>query len=101
MSEVRRLVDDKRGYAPALMEEIAELGWTGLVIPESYGGAELDFLSMALLMEETGRCLLPGPFSSSVLAAIAIGELGDDAQRKRLLPGIACGGTRASVATRG
>ena len=39
---VRRLIEDDLGYDPAVFAEMAELGWLGIAIPESYGGAGLD-----------------------------------------------------------
>ncbi len=98
LTEVRRLVDDELGYDPALWKDITELGWTGLVFSESCGGAELDYLSMAMLLEETGRGLLPSPLFASVLAGIAIDLAGTETQKAALLPGIVSGTTIATVA---
>ncbi len=50
--------------------QIAKLGWTGLIVPEKFGGAGLGMLDMAMLLEESGYAAMPGPFLfSSVLAA--------------------------------
>jgi alkylation response protein AidB-like acyl-CoA dehydrogenase len=98
IAEVRRLVDDERGWDPALYAEIAELGWLGLVVGDEHGGAGLDHLSLALLLEETGKALLPGPHLGSIIAAIAIEAAGNPAQCQRWLPGIADGSIIAAVA---
>jgi alkylation response protein AidB-like acyl-CoA dehydrogenase len=78
---------------------MADLGWTGMAVPEEYGGLGFGFVELTVLMEEMGRTLLPAPFLSSViLGANAILNAGSDAQRKELLPAIAEGTTRATLA---
>ena len=70
---VRALLDDKDGFSPELHRKMAELGWTGLLVPEKYSGMGLSMLDAALLLEEMGRAVVPGPFLfSSVLATFAI-----------------------------
>ncbi len=95
---VRRLMDDERGYDPALWKKMAELGWTGLVIPEEYGGAGLGYVDLVLVMEEMGRALLPSPFIWTAMAAEAIRRAGSDAQKRAILPKIAAGETLATIA---
>jgi len=95
---VRRLAVDPVGHDPGLWKEMAELGWTGLVIPEAHGGAGLGSLHQALLLEEMGRRLLPSPYLGTALASLAILRAGDEAQQARWLPGIARGQTVASLA---
>src|SRR5262249_27209821 len=66
--------------------------WMGLVVPEQYGGAGVGVLELALLCEQLGRCVVPGPFfSSAVLATLAILHGGSSAQKKRWLPPLARG----------
>ncbi|MCG8422807.1 MAG: acyl-CoA/acyl-ACP dehydrogenase [Proteobacteria bacterium] len=91
LSEVRRLAGDPVGFDPDLYRELAELGWTGLLIDEKYGGAGLDTLSMALILEQTGRALLPGPLWSTIMAALAIDSAGSEEQKQRFLPALARG----------
>ena len=45
------------GYDPAAFREMAEMGWTGVIIPEEYGGSDFGYLSLGLVLEETGRTL--------------------------------------------
>ena len=97
LTEVRRLVDDPRGFDPALYREMADLGWVGLGVDDAHGGAGMDSLALALLLEETGRCLLPAPLSSSILAATALTRAGTDAAH-RLLPALADGSRIGTVA---
>src|ERR1700693_4439016 len=57
------------GYDPAAFREMAEMGWTGVIIPEEYGGSDFGYLSLGLVLEETGRTLTASPLLSSALAA--------------------------------
>jgi alkylation response protein AidB-like acyl-CoA dehydrogenase len=98
IQEVRRLAEDAGGFDPGLWQEIAELGWLGLTIPEQHGGAGLGALHLALLLEEMGRCLLPAPYLSSVLVAIALERAGSEEQKRRLCAAIASGDTLATLA---
>ena len=83
---------DERGYSPDLWRKMADLGWMGLVIPERYGGAEFGFLDLALLLEETGRAMLTGPyFSTVVLCGQVIADAGSEAQKDAFLGKIASG----------
>ena len=76
-SLVRAMEKDERGYPLELWEEIAGLGWTGLVIPEKYSGSGMGFLELAILLEEMGRVCFPGPFFSTVvLGAMTVLETG-------------------------
>jgi len=97
LTAARNLVDDATGYEPDKWKQIIELGWPGLVIAETHGGAELDYLSLALLLEETGRCLLPSPLVATILAGIAVDLAGNDDQRKHWCTAIARGDMIATV----
>jgi alkylation response protein AidB-like acyl-CoA dehydrogenase len=89
---VRDLMMSEDGFDPTLWKEIADLGWTGLIIPEEHGGAGYGLLEMSVILEEMGRLVTPGPFfASSVLATTAITTLGTDAQKADLLPALAAG----------
>jgi alkylation response protein AidB-like acyl-CoA dehydrogenase len=94
---VRLLWDDPRGESQAMWKEMAQLGWLGLSLPESYGGSELGMVETALLLEELGRAAYPGPYWPTMLVASAIAEAGTDAQKKRWLSAIAAGDARATV----
>ncbi len=95
---VRRLMEDERGHDPAVWKKMAGLGWTGLTIPEEFGGAGLTYVDLALVMEEMGRALLPSPFIWTTMAAEAIRRAGSDAQKRAILPKIAAGETIAAIA---
>jgi alkylation response protein AidB-like acyl-CoA dehydrogenase len=98
ISEVRRLAESPHGNDPALWKEIAQLGWLGLVLPEARGGAGLGHLHLALLLEETGRRLLPAPVFAALLAGFALEAAGSAAQRARLEPALASGDLVATFA---
>ncbi|MBT2226942.1 acyl-CoA dehydrogenase family protein [Nonomuraea sp. NEAU-A123] len=71
-----------------------ELGLSGLIVPEEYGGAGAGFAELAVALEETGAALLPGPFLATVFATIALTRVPD----KELLTGIAEGRVVATLA---
>src|SRR5207302_2274607 len=73
--------------------------WTGLIVPEKFGGAGLSMLDMAVLVEEEGYAAMPGPFVfSSVLASSALSEFGSDELKTRWLPAIAEGKAIGTIA---
>jgi alkylation response protein AidB-like acyl-CoA dehydrogenase len=73
---VAELADSEAGWDPSSWAELAELGWLGVSVPEEYGGAGLGFVEEALLLEELGRALYPGPYFATV--AFALPALGPD-----------------------
>jgi alkylation response protein AidB-like acyl-CoA dehydrogenase len=80
------------GYSKAVWKEMAELGWTGLALPESHGGAGAGFLEACLLIEELGAHQVPSPFLPTVVcAALPIARFGTVDQRQRWLDAIAQG----------
>ena len=89
---VREMEEDPRGYTDNLWRSIVALGWTGLVFPERYGGTGGTYLDLAVLLEEMGRCLVPGPFFSTVvLGGLTVLDAGTDAQKQAILPRICSG----------
>ncbi len=80
------------GYDAAAWNEMAEMGWAGVIIPEEYGGSNFGYLSLGLILEELGRTLTASPLLSSGLAAASALILGgSDAQKSAWLPKIAEG----------
>ncbi|MFG3442000.1 acyl-CoA dehydrogenase family protein [Nonomuraea sp. NPDC047897] len=83
------------GYDPAVYARLnGELGLSGIIVPEEYGGAGAGFAELAVALEETGAALLPGPFLATVFATVALTRVPD----KDLLAGIAEGRTTATLA---
>src|SRR5437899_6524910 len=99
MTYVRQMMEDDRGFTDAQWKKMAELGWMGLILPEQYGGAGLDFVDLVVVLEEMGRVVLPGPFFSTViLGGVALLEGGSAAQKQELLPKLAAGKLRVTLA---
>lgn len=87
------------GYDVAAWNEMAEMGWAGVIIPEEYGGSNFGYLSLGLVLEELGRTLTASPLIASGLAgasALILG--GSDAQKGEWLPKIADGSAVAALA---
>lgn len=97
IDKVRALLDDARGYEDGIWDEMVELGWLGIAIPEEFGGIGLGLGEVVPLVEYMGRALMQTPYASTVLAAQAILKGGTQAQKESLLPAIA-GGSIASLA---
>ena len=91
MPVVRRIMESPEAFDEGIWASISDLGWPGLIVAEEYGGAGLDWVDLVVLLEETGRGLLPAPLVSTSLAAAAISEFGSDDQKKRFLPSLANG----------
>jgi alkylation response protein AidB-like acyl-CoA dehydrogenase len=84
------------GYGTALWKQFAELGLTGILIPEAQGGAGLGQVEAGLVLEEIGRNLTPSPFLTTAVAAVR--ALEGSAQAERWYPGILAGETAAALA---
>ncbi len=97
VEKVRDLMAEERGHDPALWQEIGEMGWLGIAIPESYGGVGLSLAEAVPVAEAMGRYLLNSPFASTTLAAQALLAGGTEAQKQAWLPRLA-GGEAATLA---
>jgi alkylation response protein AidB-like acyl-CoA dehydrogenase len=84
---VKQMEESETGYSRELWQEMAELGWMGLAFPGKYGGGDMSFLDLAVLLEEMGRACLPGPFFSAVvLGGLSILDIGSEEQKQEYLP---------------
>ena len=86
----------KDGFGHGLWKQFAELGLTGILIPEAQGGAGLGMVEAGLVLEEVGRNLTPSPFLTTAVAAVR--ALEGSAQAERWFPGIIAGDTVAALA---
>jgi len=86
----------KDGFGHGLWKQFAELGLTGITIPEDKGGLGLGATEAALVLEEVGRNLTPSPFLTTAVAAVR--ALEGSAQGDRWFPGILSGDTVAALA---
>jgi alkylation response protein AidB-like acyl-CoA dehydrogenase len=91
LEQVRKIAEQAPGFDRSLWGRMGELGWIGLTLPEAHGGVGLDFVTLVVLLEETGASLFPSPLLSTFLAAKAIERAGSEAQQARWLPGLADG----------
>ncbi|MDJ0342429.1 acyl-CoA dehydrogenase family protein [Streptomyces sp. H10-C2] len=101
--EVKAAVGTPAGYDETLWRQLAEqLGLPGLGLPSEYGGAGCGPTELVLACEEAGRTLLPSPlFTTAVLAAPLIADLGSELQRADVLPRIASGAVTVALALPG
>ena len=84
--------NDPLGYSAPLWQQMVELGWSGVVLPEAYGGLEFGFLGLGAIFEECGRNLSASPlFGTLVLGASALVLGGSDQQKASLRPQVAAG----------
>ncbi len=98
MKAVREIMESGAGHSPELWRAMAELGWTGLLFPEGYGGVGLGLIELSIVLEELGRSLAPVPFLPTLIAGTAISEAGDEAQKREWLTRIAEGRAVATLA---
>ena len=84
------------GFGTGLWKQFAELGLTGICIPEGAGGAGMGATEAGLVLEEIGRNLTPSPFLTTAVAAVR--ALDGSAQADRWFPGILAGETVAALA---
>src|ERR1700753_1696580 len=92
---VRELAESENGFEQSDWDEMTELGWTGLALPEEWGGQGLGIVELAVLFEEMGYALAPSPLLSNTVVGLALSLCGTDDQRERHLRRIATGGKRA------
>jgi alkylation response protein AidB-like acyl-CoA dehydrogenase len=95
---VRDLMTTDTAYDDGLWRAMADQGWTGLIIPEDFGGLGLSLVDLIAVSEEMGHACLPGPFLSTLWAAALINLAGAEGQRKQYLEPIAAGDMKATVA---
>ncbi len=101
VAHLRGLRDSKdtTGFSRELWTTFAEMGFSGLLVPDQFGGSGLGCVEAGIVMEEIGRTLMPSPFlATSVLAASALVRGGSDAQKAQHLPKIADGSLLAALA---
>ena len=101
VSHLRGLRDsrDAVGFSPGLWRDFADQGYSAVLVPEAHGGLGLGVVEAGLIGERLGHTLTPSPFlSTAVLGAWVISHAGSEAQKQRLLPGIAAAETVLAVA---
>lgn len=91
-----RDADDPTGFDRGLWAKFAEMGFTGMMVPESAGGLGLGHVEAGIVLEEIGRNLSPSPFLTTSVAAVA--ALSGTSAGEHWLPRIAAGETIAALA---
>ncbi len=100
VSRLRKVRDDgKDGFDAALWKEMVDMGWTGILVPEEYGGSGLGYLGIGVVLEECGRTLAPSPLlSTALIGASALILGGNEAQKQAVLPKIVDGSAILALA---
>jgi len=94
VAHLRALRDDasETGFCGDLWSEMADMGWAGTAIPETWGGLGYGFTGLGLLLQESGRTLTPSPLlSTALLGAGALVLSGNEALCAEWLPQVADG----------
>ena len=87
----RELLDADEETRPPFWSELAELGWLGLHVGEEYGGSGFGLAELAVVIDELGRAVAPGPFVPTVAVSAVLDAYGDPALKTKLLPGLVDG----------
>ena len=98
ISLVREIVE--KGTTPdALWNQMVELGWPALTVPEGAGGLGMGTVELAVVVEELGRMLAPGPYLPTVTQfAPVVAEAGSPEQQERFLGGVTAGELTGTLA---
>jgi alkylation response protein AidB-like acyl-CoA dehydrogenase len=100
VKHLRELRDrnDETGFARDVWAQFAEMGFTGILVPESHGGLGLGHMEAGIVLEEIGRNLTPSPFLTTSVAAAATLKAAGGAQADQWLPQIAAGNAVIALA---
>ena len=100
VAHLRRLRDrrDETGFSRDLWRSFAEMGFTGVMVPEADGGLGLGHVEAGIVLEEIGRNLTPSPFLTTAVAAVEALKAADPELRQRWLAPIAAGEVVAALA---
>ncbi len=86
-----RDTNDATGFSRDLWKQFAEMGFTGVLVPEENGGLGLGHVEAGIILEEIGRNLTPSPFLATAVAAVEALKAGSSELRDHWLPKIASG----------
>jgi alkylation response protein AidB-like acyl-CoA dehydrogenase len=94
LTRVRELAEDPVGFGGDYLRKSAEIGWFGALVPEEYGGGSVSgagLLDAAVIAEERGRVVQPGPFLPMNVVGFALANAGTAEQQHQVLPALAAG----------
>jgi alkylation response protein AidB-like acyl-CoA dehydrogenase len=97
LATARALLETTDEALPPFWNDLIALGWTGLHLPEEHGGSGFGLFELAVVVEQLGRALTPGPFVPSVVVSALVAAAGDAALQAQVLPGFAAGTTFGAV----
>lgn len=95
---IRELIDADDGFEPSDWQEMVELGWPGLALPEEHGGQGLGIVELAVVFEEMGYALAPSPLLSNTIVGLALAHCGSEEQKSEFLAPLAAGERRGTPA---
>jgi acyl-CoA dehydrogenase len=101
VSHLRGLRDsaENSGYSQELWQEVVDMGWAAILVPEEYGGLGYGYAGIGIILQQCGRTLTPSPLLSSALIGVtALVRGGSDAHRESILPAVATGEHRLALA---
>jgi alkylation response protein AidB-like acyl-CoA dehydrogenase len=99
VTRFRSLRQDPVGYTREMWKQMGELGWLGILFPESAGGYGGSFVDFALVLEQLGATLVPEPLVPSVvLGGVSILRAGTEEQKSRWLEPLIAGDTTLALA---
>ncbi|MEV8546511.1 acyl-CoA dehydrogenase [Streptomyces sp. NPDC051572] len=97
----RAALDGGAAGIPDVWREMADLGWLGLHVPEEFGGSGYGLPELAVVADELGYGVAPGPFLPSVVVSAVFVVAGTETQRKNFLPALTDGSLIAGLGLSG
>ena len=97
----RELLEAETEPMPEMWDDIINLGWLGLHVPEEFGGSGYGLEELVVVVEELAKAVAPGPFVPTVMASAVLAAAADSATKQKLLPGLADGSLTGAVALEG
>ena len=91
--------NDPLNWDKDVWKEMVDLGWSGILIPQEFGGSDFGLAGISVIMQEVGKTLTPSPlFATAVMGASAINTFGTQEQKAEYLPKIAAGNITTAIA---
>tara|TARA_B100001121_G_scaffold1605_1_gene1398 strand:+ start:4282 stop:5418 length:1137 start_codon:yes stop_codon:yes gene_type:complete len=91
-SELENCYDEK------IWQEMVSLGWSGILVPEEYGGSNFGVAGISSILEELGRTLTPSPLFSTAVVGVSLVKHANDDVKKEILPKVVSEGLRICFA---
>lgn len=101
VSKFRAMRDSgvEKKFDDATWKAMVDMGWTGILVPEEYGGSDLGYLTFGVILEELGRQLTASPlFASALVGVTALNLAGNKDQKQHFLPKVVDGSEILSLA---